>query len=79
MSPATQRFDVDVAFPCDIDLQWYLVPKTWVRMLVFEIKYTEIQACAEWMLTRQARTNGQVAIQLEANCRKAISLAQSFG
>ena len=32
MSPANQYFDIDVAFPCDIDLQWYLVPKTWVRM-----------------------------------------------
>ena len=28
------RFDVDVAFPCDIDLEWFLVPKAWIRQIV---------------------------------------------
>ena len=31
MSPENQSFDIEVAFPCDIDLEWLLVPKTWVR------------------------------------------------
>ena len=35
MSPESkQRFDVEVAFPCDIDLEWCLVPKTWARQIV---------------------------------------------
>ena len=28
------RFDIDVAFPCDIDLEWFLVPKAWIRQIV---------------------------------------------
>ena len=36
MSPENQRFDVEVAFPCDIDLDWFLVPKSWVRQIVLQ-------------------------------------------
>ena len=31
------NFDVEVAFPCDIDLNWYLVPKSWIREIVQNI------------------------------------------
>lgn len=37
MSAENQRFDIEVAFPCDIDLEWYLVPKAWVREIVQKI------------------------------------------
>lgn len=47
MSPATQRFDIDVAFPCDIDLQWYLVPKQWIRMLVASTQIQKIRQTLE--------------------------------
>ena len=38
MSPEqATRFDIEVAFPCDIDLDWFLVPKAWVRQIVNNI------------------------------------------
>ena len=71
MSPSTQCFDVDVAFPCDIDLQWYLVPKTWIRMQFTNALVTKLRNMVDALLVTALTKETQV-VKLEIACRKAI-------
>jgi hypothetical protein len=71
MSAEIQRFDIEVAFPCDIDLEWYLVPKAWVREIVQKIIVNHTvklikEACT---IVTQSRT-----LKLEELCQNLIKV-----
>ena len=66
MSPAAQILDIDVAFPCDIDLRWYLVPKTWVRQLVSDsLIACLVTAIESW---KEAKNSPNTLLELEVAC-----------
>lgn len=44
---ASSRFDIEVAFPCDLELNWYLVPKEWVRQIVSSILVAHLAYCID--------------------------------
>ena len=70
MSPSNQSFDIEVAFPCDIDLQWYLVPKTWVRMQLIDTLVAKLGTS----INAAVLDNELLSVRLESACRRALGL-----
>ena len=64
-----------MAFPCDIDLDWYLVPKAWARQIVNSILIRSVLSQIEG-LKSQKKQHSQLLIKLEIECRKLLTFAK---